>query len=780
MESRASGRLIQRQIKGMTALNYRPSALKFGILIILALLLSCEKKPTVSQGSSVPEGNPALAAAQLALAQNHLAHNESQKAIPYLAASLINQPSAETQGILDKILASTDFTLPVIELRHPFPIQCFKELDGNLFVAIGGDHPTVIRWKLSDESLIGAIMFPAKAKEISHLNVSPDSKFIIVHRDEINLLCHAETLKPIAALETFAEGLDPETCQPFSKNGLLFAHPITDANGFQIWRIHDSHTGDVLRSETVIQNSSFVTSAIFEGTTLNIAMNDQSSCEIPLAGAVQFHRSSPKKVATPSLPSDITRTAENTLTIHRTIRLDSEEISNSSGNLLTALSGYKLDHATQILTEIPTPNRLETLAKELPGRLPETLRLFSAETPVTHRLADAYPDQFPELTAQARAHADLIKRVFATGERDAILAVIDAATHGLPFSTALFLALDSNDPEFISRAIDKATDLPSALLALAKGDAPSGTDFDHLRRIEDWHGYESPDFAPLLNRIRKEHADVLSSLTLPENPDEDRISAFSLRLTDPATLEAIGKPDIAEKAISAARTLSEKPEHAATAIRLADYAQRLGTPTTSCLRVRATALTTLADFAAAHSAWIDLITNHPETDHLSTDYAEAAHTAFETGHPQQAIEILNTGLLRFPNDPSSAIRFGWIALLTGNTEDALRYLNHATKLGLPPAEIENTTALLAIAHERLGDHEVAVSYLTQLKAISPKWTDAETLAKLAWPEPLKDSLNAIIFSDGETEPLPSLENDPTDTAPLPEGFPIEEPPLPSR
>lgn len=755
--------------------------MKYGIFIILALLLACEEKPPVPQGSSAPESktNPTLAAAQFALAQNHLDHNEPHKAIPYLAASLDNQPSPETQSILDKILTSTDFTLPVKELRHPFPVLHFKDSGKNLFVAVGGKHPTVIRWSLSDEPSVGAVMFPAEAKKTSHLTVSPDGKFIIIQRDQNNLLCHADTLKPIAALDALAEGLDPENCQPFSENGLLFANPSTGDFGNIAWQIRDSATGQILRSEGV-RSLSKPTAAAFDGSTLQITMDDGSRYKIPIQGDVEVMSPSETRIRVTSSAPHILPKDKSTLTITHKIRLTSDEISNCSDATLAALSGYKLDPITQTLSEIPVPNRLETLAKAMPGKLPETLRLFSAEDPLTYRLADAYPDDFPELTAPVRVHAEVIKQVFGTGDREAILSVIDAATHGLPFATAFFLALDSKDPEFISRAVEKATDLPPALRDLAKGDAPSNTDFDHLRRIEDWHGYESPDFSPLHNQFRKENVDILSSLTLPGNPDEDKISAFSILLTAPATLKALGKPAIAEKAITAARSLSEIPEHATTAIRLVEYAERLGSSTASCLRVRATALTTLADFESAHATWIDLITNQPQADHLSTDYTEAAHTAFETGNAQQAIEILNTGLFRFPNAPSSAIRSGWIALLTDHTEDALRYLNHATKLGLPPAEIENTTALIAIAHERLGDHKAAVSYLAQLKAISPKWTDAETLAKLPWPEPFKDSLNAIIFSDGESEPLPLLESDPTDTAPLPEGFPIEEPPLPSR
>lgn len=753
-------------------MNYRLT-----IPVAILSLLSCERPALVSRDIPSIPTDATLAAAQFALAQNHLANNESGKAIPYLAASLANHPATDTRAALDKILTSTDFALPVIELRHPFPILRFKEAGENLYVAIGGEHPTVIRWNLTDDPSVQAVMFPTTGREITHLNVSPDSKFIIVQRDQINLLCHADTLKPISALDPFAEGLDPIKCQPFSANGLLFANPSKDILGHHVWRIHDSTTGQVLRSETFTGKS---TSATFEGITLRITNHDGSTRKIPLTGNIEVDLSSPPEVDTTPLLSDLTQTSENTLTIHRTIRLSAEDASNSSNGLLNALSGHKLDPSTQTLTEIPTPNRLETLAKELPSKLPETLRIFSSDASVTRRLADAFPEHFPELTAADRAHADIIRQVFATGDREATLVVIGSATHGLPFATALFHALDSGKPEFISRAIEKASSLPPALLALANRDVAALTDFNQLRRIEDWHGYESPDFTPILNQIHMEQADILAALTLPENPNEDDISAFSLRLTDSETIDTLGQPTIAGKAITAARMLSENPKHAATSIQLAEYAQRLGTPPADCLRVRATALTTLADFDAAHMVWIDLITHQPEANHLPTDYTEAAHTAFETGNPRQAIEILNTGLFRFPNAPSTAIRSGWIALLTNHTEDALSYLNHATKIGLPPAEIEDTTALLAITHERLGDHDAAVSYLAQLKAISPKWGDAGTIAKLPWPDSFKDSLNAILFSEGENEPWQLPENDPTDTAPLPEGFPIEEPPLPSR
>lgn len=744
----------------------------------MGFLASCEKTAPVSQDPP-PATNPALAAAQLALARSHLRNNAPLEAIPYLRASLEHQPSAATQTALEQALASAEFKLPVIALRHPFPVLRFKGFGNSLFVAVGGGHPTVIRWDLSGEPSVLAVMFPADGGNITHLNPSPDEKFIIVHRDGLNLLCHAETLKPITALDPFAEGSDPETCQPFSENGLLFANPSTDPNGYQVWSIHDSNTGQILRSETVV-NSGLIAAATFEGTTLRLAMTDGSARLIPLTGDIETLRTGLPERKAPALRTDISQTADDTLTISRTIRLTPGEISAISTELLAALTGHRLDPATQTLSEIPVPNRLETLAREMPGRLPETLRLYSAESHITRRLADAFPEKFPELTAPARAHADTIRKVFATGDRDAILAVIDSASHGLPLATALYLSIESNDPDFINRTLDKAENFPPPLAALAKRRAGTETDFGQLRRIQDWHGYESPDFTPLLNRFRKERADTLGSLTLPENPNESDISAFSLRLTDPKTLTTLGKPLVAEKAIAAARSLAENPAHAASAIPLADLAQGLGTHPASRLRVRATALATLSDFKAAHAAWINLITNQPEAAHLPTDYSEAAHTAFETGDPRQAMEILSTGLFRFPNDAPYAIRAGWIALLTGHPGEALACLRKATELGLPPGEIENTTALLAIAHHQLGDPETAGSYLAQLIAISPKWSDPESIGTLPWPEPFLTALAEIISRQPETEPAPSPENDPKDTAPRSGESPIPEPPLPSR
>ena len=87
--------------------------------------------------------------------------------------------------------------------------------------------------------------------------------------------------------------------------------------------------------------------------------------------------------------------------------------------------------------------------------------------------------------------------------------------------------------------------------------------------------------------------------------------------------------------------------------------------------------------------------------HLPGDYAEAAYTSFENADSQQAMEILTTGLRRFPQDANFALRAGWVALLTGNSERAYKFLLAGKRIGFPSEKLENATALLC--HRRRPD-----------------------------------------------------------------------------
>jgi len=343
----------------------------------------------------------------------------------------------------------------------------------------------------------------------------------------------------------------------------------------------------------------------------------------------------------------------------------------------------------------------------------------------------------------------------------------------------LLLAHQSGDPELIIAILKQAENVPDALKKL-KTPGTEIPDLATLRKTRDWLGYEAPDFSPLFQNILNEKSATLSGLTLPESPTEEEIKTLFTKLLDPETLRQLGHHAITEASLSAARSLSQTQEQATSALQFTALAERMGAHPAEILRIRATAFTSLADFTSAHRSWLDLITNQPETKHLPTDYSEAAYTAFENSDPRQAIEILETGIFRFPNDVNLAIRAGWIALLTNHPQQAAKYLTHSTTLGIPPDEIENTTALLAIAHSRLGDPETALSYLEQLKAIDQSWADPEAIDKLPWPEPLKETLRGLTWGQQESLPGLSPESDLTDTAPQSGEFPIPEPPLPSR
>lgn len=748
------------------------------LLAIIMGLCSCERPGSASSKCVDPRSDSTLPAAQLALARTHLENHDPAKALPYLLAASQDAGSAEAVKLFSETLASAGFFIPSQLLRHPYPVLRFAENPGQaIYAALGGNHPTVVRWDLADIPEVTAVLFPTNARDISHISLSPDGLHLLVHRDETNLLCDANSLKPITNMGAFAKNLDPDTCQPFSENGLLVAHPTKAENGNLIWRIRDTATGESLREES-FQYYPKPLSARFEATTLCVALEDGREIRMPIRGKTETIDTTnrPRTIPAPLGAPPLSDTS--TITLSLPIPMPSRQ--DISTEDLSMITGYKLDPATQTLSEIPIPNRLVALSVMFPGELPPSLSLHSAETALSQRLTAAYPQDFPELAALRISHSEIIRKIFESGDREAMAAVIDSAEEGLPLSTALFLALKMGDASLIDLILEKAENIPPTLRDFAKTGTCPETHPSKLRLEQDWLGYESPDFTPLFEESLARKSRLPEEFSLPENPDAEDIEAFAGKLFDPENIASLGKAALAERAISAAGNLARNPDHAAQALQIAAIAGRLGAERASYLRTSAIASATLGDFKTAHRDWIDLITNQPEADHIPSDYSEAAHSAFETGDPRQAMEILNTGLFRFERDVSFAIRAGWISLLTNHPEEALVCLSRATKLGLPPAEIENTTALLAITHQQLGDTAAADSYLAQLVAISPKWKDAENISALPWPEPFLKALREIISRQPETEPLPSPENDPKDTAPRFGEFPIPEPPLPSR
>ncbi len=357
-------------------------------------------------------------------------------------------------------------------------------------------------------------------------------------------------------------------------------------------------------------------------------------------------------------------------------------------------------------------------------------------------------------TAPAR-----MAEIFASNDTPAIRSAIAASGgKGPAAATALSLALASAHPEWIEACLTSAIDLPPFLRKLAqsriawlrdrKPEALAGwpdvfPDLTEIRLREDWEGWEQADFSPALEQLRVYASEILAGLNVPENSTSEQRTAVIERFKDPATLKSLGRPRFADACLRAAIAFSKFKENPEDTLRLASLARDLGAPPEPCLRIEALALTALGDYQAAHPRWIQLLTEHSVETHLPADYAEAAYTAFENSDSQQAMQILTTGLHRFSADANFAMRAGWVALLTGNSERAYQFLLTGKQIGFPEDKLENAMALLAIAAFQNGALDDATVFYNDLLIIAPEWNDPDTLDSLAWPEDLKAPLREL-------------------------------------
>lgn len=362
--------------------------------------------------------------------------------------------------------------------------------------------------------------------------------------------------------------------------------------------------------------------------------------------------------------------------------------------------------------------------------------------------------------ASAMSAAAEMRAIFENGDAEKIRKAIgDAGGRGPAAATALALALQGDQTAWIEACLAAAQELPPLLRRIAtsriawldgrKADALSGwpevlPELAEVRLREDWDGWEQADFEPALQSVRQWVADELAAIVVPAESTPEQRKTIAERLKDPATLAAVGRARFAQACLDAALSFSAHKEETETTFQLAKLARDLGAAPAPCLRAEALALTALGDHERSHPRWIELITEHPVETHLPGDYAEAAYTAFENSDSRQAMEILTTGLHRFPNDGHFALRAGWVALLTGNSERAYQFLLEGKRIGFPPEKQENATALLTIAAEQVGANDDATVYFRDLLEIDPAWSDAATLDTLEWPEELKWTLRQFM------------------------------------
>lgn len=353
-----------------------------------------------------------------------------------------------------------------------------------------------------------------------------------------------------------------------------------------------------------------------------------------------------------------------------------------------------------------------------------------------------------------------IERVFASGDDASVLTTIQqAGDKGSKAATALALSLQSEHPEWIQACLDSFEAIPPFLKQIAltraawlKGQRAIALsawpeDFPRLKDIrerEDWDGWEQADFEPALEAIHHCVRDELLALELTEQSTPEQRKAVAKRLTDPETIATIGKPRFAIACMKAALAFSSHKEESETTFNLANTARNLGAPAEPCMRAEALALTAMGEYAKAHPIWIELITEHPLETQIPGDYAEAAYTAFENADSQQAMTILTTGMHRYPQDGNFALRAGWVALLTGNSERGYQFLQSGKRIGFPKEKEENAIALLTIAAAQTGFFDDARVYFNDLLKIDPAWAELKTLDSLDWPEELKSVLGQFM------------------------------------
>ncbi|MEP4810025.1 MAG: hypothetical protein ABJ118_15690, partial [Luteolibacter sp.] len=419
-------------------------------ILLMGLLASCEKPTPPSQETSSPEissapANHFLAASQQVHARTLLDAGSISHALAYLGASYKADPSREKQRLIGEVLSSEELDVPTIRFTHPYPVTLFTHSENALYVALGGPFPTVVRWSLSEPERLPAILFPTRAKSISNLSLSPDGQYLIVHRDDTNLLCHAETLKPISALNPFPPTLHPNSLQPFTANSLLTASPSVSGSTLT-WHIRDTATGQELSAATLPAHPA-PSSAHFFGNDLHISLENGDGIIISPLGEIS--RTDTLQEHHHAIPLELHRiqfsAEDTTVTLHQII-----PATPNDSDLLDAISGWTLDPDTQELKAFPVPDRLQLLHSRFTEISPP-LRIFSADTPLKDRLAAAFPESFPELSAPSLANAEIVRASFATGDPALISATIAALpSSGLAPSTALFLAHRSGNPEWIA------------------------------------------------------------------------------------------------------------------------------------------------------------------------------------------------------------------------------------------------------------------------------------------------------------------------------------------
>ncbi len=339
----------------------------------------------------------------------------------------------------------------------------------------------------------------------------------------------------------------------------------------------------------------------------------------------------------------------------------------------------------------------------------------------------------------------------------------EAGENLLPLAAALDAALEGASPERIAACLEAAGEkLPPMLRALATSriawlegrtaDAAgmwpeTFPELAKVRAVQDWDGWEQEDFAARYREHTAELEAEFARYDVARAGEVAEMEAAAARLLEPEARRILGRRRLAEFCLNGALALDEADGEPETVRALARRARDSGGDAAAALRAEALAHNHLKNFEKALPLWIELLTGQAPEALLASDYAEAAYTAFEVMKPDQAMEILTTGVRRFGQDPGFALQAGWISLLTGNHGRAYQFLLAGMRVGFPEEVRENSLLLLAVAASLAGFPEDAASHYFNLLEYDPVWSDPAAVEELDWPQELKNALHQLISAE---------------------------------
>jgi hypothetical protein len=272
-----------------------------GVLATMVVALSgCDKKPAESPANDAPKAATAgpelarqLALARVDAAKTWLREYAPDRALATVVTALTTDPEcAEAVALARRILAETQWNLPALEFHHALPVtQVAFSPPESLWVGLAeptaAGVATAVRWNTAGMKL-ESVLFPAIGMVSRSMVLGDKDRTLVVQRGTapktVELLCDAQSLRPICELERLPDGLTGQAVTVSSANGLLLARPGVGEDGAGVWQIRDAATGEIIRSsEPITADQARPVAAHLDAKRLRVVRADGSLWDLPVS-----------------------------------------------------------------------------------------------------------------------------------------------------------------------------------------------------------------------------------------------------------------------------------------------------------------------------------------------------------------------------------------------------------------------------------------------------------------------------------------------------------------